>query len=219
MTTYTAEQLQEILKKHAAWRRDEEGGKRADFYGADLSDADLTAANLTAANLSYANLTTANLRFANLTAANLRFADLNAANLNAANLRYANLTAANLSAADLYGADLRAANLYGADLRGADLYGANLNWDSHALLSEILYRASGSDLGRQALAALIGCNTGWCWAVWLSDDAPEGVDQDDWLSIVVDHRAWALTELAKWVKDGDGAPDAVHQYVQKAVQA
>ena len=133
MTTYTAEQLQEILRKHTSWRRNEEGGERADLSWADLS-------------------------------------------------------------------------------------GAYLSWNSGALLSEILYRASGTDLGCQALAALIGRNTNWRWATWLSDDAPKGVDQDDWLGIVIDHREWALTELAKWVKDGDGAPGAVRAML-KAVHA
>ena len=159
MSTYTTKQLQEIVRKHGAWLRDEEGGERA-----------------------------------------------------------------NLRDANLYGADLYGANLYGADLYGANLSVANnlsvatVSWNSHSLLSEILYRASGQDLGRQALAALIGRNVGWCWETWLSDDAPGGVDQDDWLGIVVDHRPWALSELAKWVKDGDGAPGAVRAML-KAVHA
>ena len=271
MSTYTTKQLQEIVRKHGAWLRDEEGGERAnlrdanlygaDLYGANLYGADLYGANLSVAGLRYANLSGANLRYANLSGANLRDANLYGAdlyganlydadlyganlrdaNLSGANLRYANLYGADLYGANLYGADLyganlsvadlryanlRDANLYGADLSGANLYGANLSvannlsvatvsWNSHSLLSEILYRASGQDLGRQALAALIGRNVGWCWETWLSDDAPGGVDQDDWLGIVVDHRPWALSELAKWVKDGDDAPGALRQYVAK----
>ena len=130
MTTYTAEQLQEILRKHTSWRRNEEGGERADLSWADLS-------------------------------------------------------------------------------------GAYLSWNSGALLSEILYRASGTDLGCQALAALIARRTDWCWQTWTSDKAPKGIEQEEWKSVIVAHRDWALSELAKWVKDGDDAPGALRQYVAK----
>ena len=51
MTTYTAEQLQEILRKHTSWRRNEEGGERADLSWADLSRADLSGAYLRRADL------------------------------------------------------------------------------------------------------------------------------------------------------------------------
>ena len=186
MSTYTTKQLQEIVRKHGAWLRDEEGGERANLRDANLYGADLYGANLYGADLYGANLSVADLRYANLRDANL------------------------------YGADLYGANLYGANLSVANnLSVATVSWNSHSLLSEILYRASGQDLGRQALAALIGRNVGWCWETWLSDDAPGGVDQDDWLGIVVDHRPWALSELAKWVKDGDDAPGALRQYVAK----
>ena len=53
MTTYTAEQLQEILRKHTSWRRNEEGGERADLSWADLSGADLSGAYLSGADLSW----------------------------------------------------------------------------------------------------------------------------------------------------------------------
>ena len=46
MTTYTAAKLQEILRKHTSWRRNEEGGERADLSWADLSWADLSGAYL-----------------------------------------------------------------------------------------------------------------------------------------------------------------------------
>ena len=138
MTTYTAEQLQEIIKKHGAWRRNEEGGERADLSWADLS--------------------------------------------------------------------------------GADLSGADLSWNAHTLLSEILFRAADGSLPRQALAALIARRTDWCWQTWTSDKAPKGIEQEEWKSVIVAHRDWALSELAKWVKDGDGAPGAVRAML-KAVHA
>ena len=93
MRELTQEEIQ-ILQRHAKWLADEEGGKRANLYGA----------NLCAANLCGANLRGANLYDANLRGANLRNADLRDA--------------------DLYGANLRNADLCGADLCGANLCGA-----------------------------------------------------------------------------------------------
>ena len=93
------QELKDLLKKHRKWIYGENGGERADLYGANLRGADL--------------------RDADLYGANLRGANLRGANLYGANLRGANLRGANL-----YGANLRGADLYGANLRGADLYGA-----------------------------------------------------------------------------------------------
>ena len=122
----SAEKLQEIIKSHGRWLRNEEGGERAnlsdaDLSGADLSDANLRGANLSDANLSDANLSGAYLRGADLSDANLSGADLSDADLSDANLRGANLSDANLSDANLSGAYLRGADLSGAYLRGADL--------------------------------------------------------------------------------------------------
>ena len=127
----SAEKLQEIIKSHGRWLRNEEGGERAnlsdaDLSGADLSDANLRGANLRGAylrgaNLSDANLSGADLSDANLSGADLRGANLRGANLRGANLRGANLSGANLRGADLSGADLSDAYLSGAYLRGADL--------------------------------------------------------------------------------------------------
>ena len=77
----SAEKLQEIIKSHGRWLRNEEGGERAnlsdaDLSGADLSDANLRGANLSDANLSDANLSGAYLRGADLSGAYLRGADL-----------------------------------------------------------------------------------------------------------------------------------------------
>ena len=82
MKTYTAAELAEIIESHGKWLRVEEGGSRANLYGANLSGADLSGANLSGA-------------------------DLYGANLSGANLSGANLSGADLSGADLYGADLR----------------------------------------------------------------------------------------------------------------
>ena len=83
------EKLKEILERHRKWLNDEDGGERANLYGADLRGA---------------NLYGADLRGADLRGANLYGADLRGANLCGADLRGANLREANLRGADLYGA-------------------------------------------------------------------------------------------------------------------
>lgn len=116
MRKITADELQEILRKHELWLNGEEGGERADLSGADLREADLYGANLRGANLRMANMRRADLR-----GANLNRADLRAANLTEADLRVVNLTEADLRSANLIGANLAEADLPGADLRRADL--------------------------------------------------------------------------------------------------
>ena len=129
--------------------------------------------------------------------ADLRGADLRGADLRGADLRGAYLGGAYLGGADLGGADLRGAYLEGADLGGAYLEGAKISWSSHALLSEILWRAAGDNIDRQMLAAWVGRNTRWCWSQFLAYPHPE--------------REWALDTLASWVQDGDGAPREIAQ--------
>lgn len=92
MTTYTPEQLKDILAKHKSWRNNEPGGERANLRGANLRYADLSGANLSGANLSDADLSGANLREANLRGANLCYANLSEANLSGADLSGANLS-------------------------------------------------------------------------------------------------------------------------------
>ena len=87
----SAEKLQEIIKSHGRWLRNEEGGERANLSDADLSGADLSDANLRGANLRGANLSDANLSDANLSGAYLRGADLSDADLSGAYLRGADL--------------------------------------------------------------------------------------------------------------------------------
>ena len=52
----SAKKLQEIIKSHGRWLRNEEGGERANLRGANLRGADLSSANLSGADLSRANL-------------------------------------------------------------------------------------------------------------------------------------------------------------------
>ena len=135
MKTYTEAELNEILRKHDLWLKNDPAGVRANLWNADLRGADLRNAKLESADLRGADLRGANLRNADLRNANLWNADLRGANLRGANLRGANLESANLYGADLWNAnlwnaDLRGANLYGADLRGANLWNADL-WNAN----------------------------------------------------------------------------------------
>lgn len=123
---------------------------------------------------------------------------LRGADLRGADLRGEDLSGAVLSGADLRGADLRGAFLSGADLRDADLSGAFLNWQSHDLISAVLWAEAGDCAPRQMLAAFVGRRRDWCWKEWAAFDHPE--------------RRWALAVLAKRVKDGDNAPELVRTF-------
>ena len=60
------EKLKEILERHRKWLNDEDGGERANLYGANLYGADLRGADLCGANLYGANLREVYLREAYL---------------------------------------------------------------------------------------------------------------------------------------------------------
>ena len=114
----TKSEIKIVLDKHKKWLNNEEGGKCAYLYGADLRGAYLNGANL---------------RDAYLRGANLYGADLYGANLYGAYLNGANLYGADLRGADLRGAYLNGANLRDAYLYGADLNGANLDYSAWPL--------------------------------------------------------------------------------------
>lgn len=120
--------------------------------------------------------------------ANLRGADLSEAYLSEAYLRGANLRGANLR-----GANLRGADLWEADLRGANLRGAKLNWQSHNLLSEILRQEAKENIKKRIIAGLILISTDYCW--------------NDFLSLNIPYKKWALNTLNQWAEDDTNAPD------------
>jgi hypothetical protein len=173
----------------------------ADLRGADLRDAALSDAALSGADLSGAVLRGADLRDAALSDAALSGADLSGAVLRGAVLRGAVLRDAVLRGAVLRDAALSDADLSGAVLRDAVLRGAEINWQSHHLLSEILMRAAGDDIEKNMVAGLVRLRTDWCW--------------EKWVKIEHSQRDWALAELAKWVKDGDGAPAIMRRLAEK----
>jgi uncharacterized protein YjbI with pentapeptide repeats len=174
--------IKDILTLHMKWLNNQPDGVCANLQGIDLQDAYLQGIDLQDANL----------RGVDLQDANLRGVDLRDVDLQDANLRGANLEGANLQYANLEGANLEGANLRGVDLQYANLRDVTLNWQSHALLSEILIREAEDHVGRRMLAGLIAISTDWCWKDFLAIDHPE--------------KEWALKELAKWVQPNDGAP-------------
>ena len=106
---------------------------------------------------------------------------------------------ADLSGADLFGADLRRADLSGAnlsraDLSRADLSRATINWNSHALIAELLRQSAVDDIEKRKIAGLIAISTDWCWSKWLKLRHEPNFD-------------WAIDALATFVKEGDEAPE------------
>ena len=175
----------------------------ADISGADISGANLRVASLSGAYLCGADLIGADLIGAYLRVANLRGADLSGANLRGADLSGAYLRDANLCGADLHDTDLRDANLcyvdlVGAKLGGAYLCGAKINWNSHELIAEILKRAAGDGIQKRMIAGLILVSRDWCWKKFLALNGD-----------LKPLREWALDELAKWVTNGDNAPEVL----------
>ncbi len=120
MRKISIEELNDILKRHDFWLKNDVG------VGADLSYADLSYTDLFRADLSRAYLIKADLRWANLRGSYLRWANLIGADLRCADLSDADLRGADLSDTDLRGADISGADLMGADISGADLMGAVL---------------------------------------------------------------------------------------------
>ena len=180
--------------------------RNADLHNANLSDANLSCADLHNANLSDANLSGADLSCADLRNADLSDANLSGANLSGADLRCANLSCANLSCADLRCADLSCADLSYADLSDANLSGANLsgailNWNSHELLSKILFNASGNDSQKRMLAGLILVSKDWCWNTFTS------------LTISKTKRNWVLKTLASAIVENDNHPSILDDYL------
>ena len=137
--------------------------KGAYLRGANLEGADFRSAYLEGADLEGTDLRDADLRGANPSNTNLFSADLKGANLRGANLEGANLFHADLFRADLRGANLEGTYLKGTDLFRADLRGANLNWQSHQLLSQILFDNAGTDVQKRQFAGLIRISMDWCW--------------------------------------------------------
>jgi len=110
--------------------------------------------------------------------------------------RFSNEILMSLPVSSLVGANLRGADLYGADLRGA-----KINWQSHAVIAEILRQAAGEDYEKRMAAGLILVSPDWCW--------------DRFLKIELPQKEWALETLTSYVTDGDEAPSVLLARVKK----
>jgi len=105
---------------------------------------------------------------------------------------------ANLAEADLRGADLTGANLYGANLYGANLRKAKVNWQSHTLLGELLYRAAGEDLRKNMIAGLVCKKTNWCWDRLVKELTPEDC-------------SWCVSVLKPYIQEDDDLPEVFRE--------
>jgi hypothetical protein len=92
---------------------------------------------------------------------------------------------------------LRGAYLRGAYLSGADLSDCLMAWQSHALIAERLRRAAGEDAYKRLAAGYVLVSEDWCWDELMDNVPPQ----------VADLLPWALSEMRRWVKDGDDAPE------------
>ena len=94
------------------------------------------------------------------------------------------------------------ANLTGASLYRASLDGASLSWISHDLLAEILRRAAKNDIDKLKIAGLLLVARQWCW--------------EDFLKLNDPLKKWALTELARWIKED--TPESVKAILRPYVK-
>ena len=141
MASITQEELNEIIRKHRMWIKDEDGGERAvlanmdlsgldfsnawlpeaDMHGADLCETNFNNAVLYGADLSFVRAKKANFRYADLHNATLAYASMNGACLSYANLKFADMRWAILYTADMHRSNLRHSILSEGDLRHADM--------------------------------------------------------------------------------------------------
>ncbi len=149
------------------WKReylDENSGKLAYFFDADLSGMNLEGVYLEEVSFLNANLSGAKLKGANLSVSDLAGADLSGADLSGATLegtefRNADLSGANLSGANLSTADLRGANLSQANLSQADLSRTDLRWTNLSGVDLSGAELSGTILGDVDLSVAKGLET------------------------------------------------------------
>ena len=194
----TREEILKVFHSHARHYKNEPNGSRADFTDVDLSGSDLSATNFNnaifvRAKLVAATMSCSNFYSADFTGADLQRAYLSCADLHGANFKDAILDGAILANADLSGANLAGASLVNAYLPTCNLDCARLNWNSHDLVAEVLRRDAGEDLIRRSVAGLFL--------------ASRDVEIGRLLTFQLPSSAWAINELARWVEDGDGAPE------------
>jgi hypothetical protein len=163
MTSYSSDELKEILRLHALWLDGNAEGAQANLCGADLRGADFRDADF-----RYANLRDADFRYADLRDADFRYADLSEADLRDADLRGADFRYANLRDADFRYADLRYADFRYADLRYADFrdaLGIPIAEDAPARLLAVAHAALAApdalEMGTWHTCETTHCICGW----------------------------------------------------------
>ena len=137
MASITQEELNEIIRKHKLWLKDDRCGEKAvlanmdlsglDFSNAWLPHADMHGANLCEANFDNAILYAADLSFVQAQKANFRYADLHNTTAVRARMSGACMFCADLSYADMRGtilcrADMRDSRMMRSDLSECDLW-------------------------------------------------------------------------------------------------
>lgn len=194
----TREDILRVFRSHALWYKQQPNGQRADFTGKDLSGADLSATNFNNGTFVRTKLvgsimSCANFYSCDFTGADMQRTYLSCADCHGANFQDALLDGAILANADLSGANLTGCSLVNAYLPTCNLDCARLNWNSHDLVAEVLRRDAGEDLIRRSVAGLFL--------------ASRDVEIGRLLTFQLPSSAWAINELARWVEDGDGAPE------------
>jgi len=105
------EEQQKEYDLHQLWLNNEDGGKKLNWSGKNLSYADLSGVGLSCADLSHANLSGADLSNADLSRADLEDADVSHADLQRTDLERADLSGTNLFRTNLFNTDFTNTNL------------------------------------------------------------------------------------------------------------
>jgi hypothetical protein len=92
-------ELDLILKKHADWLNDKEGGERADLNYIDLSNMDMRGAVMSGAVMRGADMRGADMRGADMSRADMRRADMRGADMSRADMSGAVMSGADMSGA------------------------------------------------------------------------------------------------------------------------
>jgi hypothetical protein len=153
------------------------------FDNEDLQHAQLQLFNLSSCSFRYADLRYANLTHCSLHRSDLSYADLRNTDLSGANLSFSNL---------------RQTNFGQARFHCTNLTGAYLNWDSHNLISSILFRAAKSSIEKRKVAGFVAISTDMCWQP--SHGNPGFLDIDDPL------KDWAIEVLSEYAHDDEVLP-------------
>ncbi len=131
---------------------------------ADLRSVSFRGLILNNIRLPHANLGGCDFTDAALVSAYLPHAHLVNAHLRGANLSYANFCHASLVWADCQGCSLIGANFDYAELTHTNLHNASMNWSSHDLIAELLFReADSEDVEKLKIAGLVFLQRDWCW--------------------------------------------------------